>query len=201
MKKKYLKENKKCLQTLATVRQKRTTANNSTCFMCSYYAIAKSIRSYHSWYVHGFTRLYVFPKDLITAVSEMDFCTFVERMDCIAICSVWKKVSMMTSSNGNISRATGPFVRGIHRSPVNSPHKGQWRGALMFTLICTRTNDWVNNREAGDLRRHRGHYDVTVMIWSFGAAIVRLYTGWCLYEICTWFCHAFSYVIRTGFNI
>ena len=30
-----------------------------------------------------------------------------------------------------------PFVRGIHRSPVNSPHKGQWRGALMFSLICT----------------------------------------------------------------
>ena len=25
---------------------------------------------------------------------------------------------------------------GIHRSPVNSPHKGQWRGALMFSLIC-----------------------------------------------------------------
>ena len=30
-----------------------------------------------------------------------------------------------------------PFVRGIHRSPVNSPHKGQWRGALKFSLICT----------------------------------------------------------------
>ena len=30
-----------------------------------------------------------------------------------------------------------PFVRGIHRSPVNSPHKGQWRGALMFSLICS----------------------------------------------------------------
>ena len=29
-----------------------------------------------------------------------------------------------------------PFVRGIHRSPANSPHKGQWRGALMFSLIC-----------------------------------------------------------------
>ena len=28
------------------------------------------------------------------------------------------------------------FVRGIHRSPVNSPHKGQWRGALVFSLIC-----------------------------------------------------------------
>ena len=56
-----------------------------------------------------------------------------------------------------------PFLRGIHRSPVKSPHKGQWRGALMFSLICTRTNGWVNNREAGDLRRHRAHYDVIVM--------------------------------------
>ena len=57
-----------------------------------------------------------------------------------------------------------PFVRGIHRSPVNSPHKGQWRGALMFTLICARINGWVNNREAGDLRRYRPHYDVIVMV-------------------------------------
>ena len=56
-----------------------------------------------------------------------------------------------------------PFVRGIHRSAVNSPHKGQWRGALMFSLICNRINSWVNNGEAGDLRRHRGHYDVIVM--------------------------------------
>ena len=56
-----------------------------------------------------------------------------------------------------------PFVRGIHRSPVNSTHKGQWRGALMFTLICARLNSWVNNREAGDLRRYRAHYDVIVM--------------------------------------
>ena len=56
-----------------------------------------------------------------------------------------------------------PFVRGIHRSPVNSPHKGQWRGALMFSLICVWINDWVNNREAGDLRRYRAHSDVIVM--------------------------------------
>ena len=56
-----------------------------------------------------------------------------------------------------------PFVRGIHRSPVNSPHKGQWRGALMFSLICVWINDWVNNREAGDLRRYRAHCDVIVM--------------------------------------
>ena len=56
-----------------------------------------------------------------------------------------------------------PFVRGIHRSPVNFPHNGQWREALMFSLICVWLNGWVNNREAGDLRRHRAHYDVIVM--------------------------------------
>ena len=57
-----------------------------------------------------------------------------------------------------------PFVRGIHRWPVNSPHKGQWRGALMFPLICAWTNDWANHRDTGVLRCHRTHYDVTVMI-------------------------------------
>ena len=59
------------------------------------------------------------------------------------------------------------FVRGIHRSPVNSPQKGQRRGALKFFLICAWENDWVNNREAGDLSRYRAHYDVTVMISFF----------------------------------
>ena len=57
-----------------------------------------------------------------------------------------------------------PFVRGIHRSPVNPPHKGQWRGALMFALMCAWINGWVNNREADDLRCHRAHYDVIVMV-------------------------------------
>ena len=57
------------------------------------------------------------------------------------------------------------FVRGIHQSPVNSPHKGQWRGALIFSLICVWLNGWVNNREAGDLRRYRAHNYVIVMSW------------------------------------
>ena len=47
-----------------------------------------------------------------------------------------------------------------HWSPVDSPHKGQWRGALMFSLICA----WANHRDAGDLRPHPAHYDVTVML-------------------------------------
>ena len=59
-----------------------------------------------------------------------------------------------------------PFVWGIHRWPVNSPHKGQWRGALMFHLICAWTNSLVNSRGAGDLRRHRAHYDVNIMKMS-----------------------------------
>ena len=47
--------------------------------------------------------------------------------------------------------------------PGEFPHKGQWRGAFKCSLICTRINDWVNNGDAGDLRRYRAHYDVTVM--------------------------------------
>ena len=60
-----------------------------------------------------------------------------------------------------------PFVWGIHRSPVNSHYKGQWRGVLMFCLICTWTNGWVNNRYAGDLRCPGAYYDVTVMSSDF----------------------------------
>ena len=55
-----------------------------------------------------------------------------------------------------------PFVREIDRSPVDSPHKGQWRRALMFSLIGAWANGWTNRRCA--------HYDVTVMWkWCFCA--------------------------------
>ena len=43
-------------------------------------------------------------------------------------------------------------------------HKGQWRGALMFSLICAWINGWVNNGEAGDLRCYYAHYDFIVMM-------------------------------------
>ena len=69
---------------------------------------------------------------------------------------------MMTSSNGNIFPRYWPFVRGIHRSPVNSPHKGQWHWALIFSMIYALINGWVNSR--GDLRRHGAHHDV-IIIW------------------------------------
>ena len=80
----------------------------------------------------------------------------------------WKEALGMSRNHDDVIKwkhfpLSWPFVRGIHRSPVNSPHKGQWRGALMFSLIWAWINRWVNNCEANDLRRHHAHYDVIVM--------------------------------------
>ena len=55
------------------------------------------------------------------------------------------------------------FCAGNSPAPDEFPHKGQWRGALMFCVICALINGWVNNREAGDFRRYHAHYDVIVM--------------------------------------
>ena len=86
-----------------------------------------------------------------------------------------------------------PFVKGIHRSPVNSPHKSQWRGALIFSLICVWINGWVYNPDAGDLSRNRAHHDVTVMTrhnkaWTvcmapekFYMILIRAYSAWVLH--------------------
>ena len=74
-----------------------------------------------------------------------------------------------------------PFVRGIHLSPVNSPHKGRWRGTLKFSLICTWINGWVNNGEIVDLRRHLAHFDITVIFTNSRAAISFthwIWVGW-----------------------
>ena len=64
-----------------------------------------------------------------------------------------------------------PFVRGIHRSPVKSPHKCELMTRDFDVFFDLRLNNgWVNNRKAGDLRRHRTHYDVTVILlfnWFF----------------------------------
>ena len=54
-----------------------------------------------------------------------------------------------------------PFVRRIHRSPPGEfPAQRLVTWSLMFSLICAWINGWVNNGEAGDLRRHHAHYDV-----------------------------------------
>ena len=61
---------------------------------------------------------------------------------------------MMTSSNGNIFRVTGPLWGEF------TGH--QWRGALIISLIYAWTNGWANHRDTGGLRRHRAHYDMPV---------------------------------------
>ena len=54
-----------------------------------------------------------------------------------------------------------PFARGIRRwIPLTKASDAE---LLMFSLICACTNGWANGGDAGDLRRHRAHYDVTVM--------------------------------------
>ena len=83
------------------------------------------------------------------------------------------------SHDGVIKRKHFPrcwsFVRWIHRSPVNFPRKGQWRGALIFSLICAWINGWVNSHEAGDVKRHRGHYDVTVITANCGGTSMHFF--------------------------
>ena len=73
----------------------------------------------------------------------------------------WKRMTyhwMMTSSNGHFSALLALCAEGIHRSAVNSLHKGQWRGALMFLFYLR-----LNKRLSKQSRRHRAHHDVTVM--------------------------------------
>ena len=93
-----------------------------------------------------------------------------------------------------------PLCAGNSPVPVNSLHKGQWRGALMFSLICVWINGWVNTREAGDLRRHRGHYEVNVM----SSDKFEMIKFWCVNDHLmirnvrvTWFMLHTSYQKRT----
>ena len=73
------------------------------------------------------------------------------------------------------------IVREIHRSPVNFPHRGQWRGALMFSLICAWRNSWANIRDAGDFGRHRAHYDTIGIRFTVIALhyLRRVLSLWC----------------------
>ena len=91
-----------------------------------------------------------------------------------ASCALHRSINtMMTSLNGSIFRVTGHLC-GNSPVPGEFPAQRQWRGALMFSLICVWINDWVNNREAGDLRRYRAHYDVIAMTWTYANVYPRI---------------------------
>ena len=99
----------------------------------------------------NFVKMTKFPFHCVTGPNPTPF----DRKSYISI-SWWRHQMETFSALLAIFAVNSPV-------PVNSPHKGQWRGALMFSLICVWIKDWVNNREAGDLRRYRAHYDVIVM--------------------------------------
>ena len=105
--------------------------------------------------------------------SRLDFGHTLADVEPIRDCCLWNTCKAVTRSRRQIHDDVikwkpfpryWTFMRIIRRSPVNSPHKGQWQGALMFSLIYVCINGWVNNREAGDLRRHRAHCEVSVMV-------------------------------------
>ena len=126
--------------------------------MCEFFKI---YYHYHIWNYNGV----IAHLDDILNIHAFHYFVVLSTYTIVAITSILSVYTVsMTLSNGNIFRVIGHLCGGIHRSPVNSPHKGQLRGALMFSLICVWINDWVNNREAGDLRRYPAHYDVTVII-------------------------------------
>ena len=95
---------------------------------------------------------------LVKAPCPTTFIT--SRYTAFGLISITSSLIMVTSSNWNIFGVTGPFCGEIHRSPVSSPQR------VVFSLICTWINGWVNNHETGDLKRPRAHYDVTVMSWA-----------------------------------
>ena len=124
-------------------------------------------RALNIWYLNPDFR----NMDLILYENMARWCSFTRGMDLILV--IWCGDLILAWFTGVLWHDDvikwkhfpryWPFVRGIRQSPVNSPHKGQWRGALMFSLICLWTNGWVKNRDVGDLRCHHAHYHVTVM--------------------------------------
>ena len=107
------------------------------------------------WILDRYTKHFIHENAIKNVVYEMAVILSINTLG-VQICAWWRHQMETFSALLAICAGNSPV-------PVNSPHKGQWRGALMFTLICARINGWVNNREAGDLRRYRAHYDVIVM--------------------------------------
>ena len=77
-----------------------------------------------------------------------------------------KSEHMMTSSNGNVFRVTGPLFGEFTGHRWIPRTKAIDAELWCFLWSAPWINDWVNNREAGDLRRHHTHYDVIVMIFQ-----------------------------------
>ena len=155
--------------------QQQNTTGDTEIF---YHALHKRITSQSRQFVHKFSQTSGWfdassPFSFLITIhsTEISSCHYFEViMGAMAsqirsLTIVYSTVYSGADQRKHQSSVSLAFVQGIHRSLVNSPHKGQWRGTLMFSLIYAWTTGWVNNHGAGDLRRHCVRYDVTVMIW------------------------------------
>ena len=97
---------------------------------------------------------------IVEALFRERQCSYIVNSMHVSHQQPWYILTMMTSSNGNIFRVTGPLC-GEFTGDRWIPRKKASNAELWFFLW---TNGWVNNRDAGDLGRHRIHYDVIVMI-------------------------------------
>ena len=139
--------------------------NISLCVPSTHWGPVTHIFVCHHWFIQQFVPCLVWNTPVLT-------CRYIDSHDDVI--------------RWNHFPRYWPFVRGIHRSPLNSPHKGQWRWAMRFSLICVWINGWQNNREAGDLRRYRAHYDVIVIWWTYFSQMSVIMSGptvWKPYKI------------------
>ena len=116
----------------------------------------------------------------------------------ITVTSKWARWHLKSPASPLFNQ---PFIQAQIKENIKvSHHKGQWCRALMFPLICALINGWVNNHEAGDLRWHLAHYDVTVMrdgltqcplvmpygCMEFGQSWLRYWLGAIGHQAITW---------------
>ena len=99
--------------------------------------------------------------------------------------------NMMTSSNGNIFRVTGPLC-GEFTGPGEFPT--QRPVTRSFDVFCElRLNKRLGKqREAGDLRRHRCHYDVIVMKYVHNFSVIIFFTVLWILVVSVQFIHPYS---------
>ena len=117
-------------------------------------------------------------KDILAKVIHLIY-TLKENQDHIYGKNEWKRLywyitGESASSFGiwwrhQMEKLSASLALCAGNSPASGgfPYKGQWHRAVMFSLIYAWTNCWVNNRYAGDFRRPRAHYDVTVMSYRW----------------------------------
>ena len=105
---------------------------------------------------------------------------------------------MITSPNGkNIFRVTGPLCGEFPGHRWIPRAKASDEELWYFYLICTLINAWVNNREAGDLRRHRAHFDVILMVIQILYRAILCQNIWSYLD--RWFPHISRELNSQGF--